>query len=105
MTVERERQIVLDTETTGLEVGQGHRVIEIGCIELVKRRFTRTGEWNGALVFDDYGHHPVEIAAVLKAAKGLMLGGAALAALGGRSRAAGVVGGIAPDARSRLIRA
>ena len=41
MTVERERQIVLDTETTGLEVGQGHRVIEIGCIELVKRRFTR----------------------------------------------------------------
>lgn len=35
----------------------------------VKRRFTRTGEWNGALVFDDYGHHPVEIAAVLKAAR------------------------------------
>ncbi len=36
----------------------------------VKRRFTRTGEWNGATVFDDYGHHPVEIAAVLKAARG-----------------------------------
>ena len=35
----------------------------------VKRRFTRTGEWNGALIFDDYGHHPVEIAAVLKAAR------------------------------------
>ncbi len=35
----------------------------------VKRRFTRTGEWNGATVFDDYGHHPVEIAAVLKAAR------------------------------------
>ena len=35
----------------------------------VKRRFTRTGEWNGALVFDDYGHHPVEIAAVLRAAR------------------------------------
>ena len=35
------RQIVLDTETTGLEVGEGHRVIEVGCIELVKRRFTR----------------------------------------------------------------
>ncbi|MBW7929779.1 MAG: DNA polymerase III subunit epsilon [Gammaproteobacteria bacterium] len=32
------RQIVLDTETTGLEVGQGHRVIEIGCVELVNRR-------------------------------------------------------------------
>ncbi len=35
----------------------------------VKRRFTRTGEWNGAEIFDDYGHHPVEIAAVLKAAR------------------------------------
>jgi UDP-N-acetylmuramate--alanine ligase len=35
----------------------------------VKRRFTRTGEWNGAQVFDDYGHHPVEIAAVLRAAR------------------------------------
>ena len=36
----------------------------------VKRRFTRTGEWNGVAVIDDYGHHPVEIAAVLKAARG-----------------------------------
>jgi UDP-N-acetylmuramate--alanine ligase len=35
----------------------------------VKRRFTRTGDWNGVLVFDDYGHHPVEIAATLKAAR------------------------------------
>ncbi len=35
----------------------------------VKRRFTRTGEWNGAAIFDDYGHHPVEIKAVLKAAR------------------------------------
>jgi UDP-N-acetylmuramate--alanine ligase len=35
----------------------------------VKRRFTLTGEWNGITVFDDYGHHPVEIAAVLKAAR------------------------------------
>ncbi len=35
----------------------------------VKRRFTRTGQWNGAQIFDDYGHHPVEIAAVLKAAR------------------------------------
>lgn len=35
----------------------------------VKRRFTRTGEWNGVAVIDDYGHHPVEIAAVLKAAR------------------------------------
>jgi len=35
----------------------------------VKRRFTRTGEWNGVTIFDDYGHHPVEIEAVLKAAR------------------------------------
>ncbi len=35
----------------------------------VKRRFTRVGEWNGALIIDDYGHHPVEIAAVLRAAR------------------------------------
>ena len=35
----------------------------------VKRRFTRTGEWNGVTIIDDYGHHPVEIAAVLKAAR------------------------------------
>ncbi len=34
------RQIVLDTETTGLEARDGHRVIEIGCIELVGRRIT-----------------------------------------------------------------
>lgn len=35
----------------------------------VKRRFTRTGEWNGVTVIDDYGHHPVEVAAVLRAAR------------------------------------
>jgi DNA polymerase-3 subunit epsilon len=34
------RQIVLDTETTGLEVAQGHRIIEIGCVELRNRRAT-----------------------------------------------------------------
>ena len=34
------RQIVLDTETTGLEVEQQHRIIEIGCVELVNRRLT-----------------------------------------------------------------
>jgi len=34
------RQIVLDTETTGLEPQQGHRIIEIGCVELVNRRLT-----------------------------------------------------------------
>ncbi|HHN72960.1 MAG TPA: UDP-N-acetylmuramate--L-alanine ligase, partial [Thermopetrobacter sp.] len=35
----------------------------------VKRRFTPVGEWNGVRIFDDYGHHPVEIAAVLRAAR------------------------------------
>ncbi|AUH34041.1 UDP-N-acetylmuramate--L-alanine ligase [Paracoccus tegillarcae] len=35
----------------------------------VGRRFTRVGEVNGVTIIDDYGHHPVEIAAVLKAAR------------------------------------
>ncbi|MBU2944493.1 UDP-N-acetylmuramate--L-alanine ligase [Shimia thalassica] len=35
----------------------------------VNRRFTRVGEWQGIPIIDDYGHHPVEIAAVLKAAR------------------------------------
>ena len=35
----------------------------------VKRRFTKVGTWNGAVIIDDYGHHPVEIAAVLRAAR------------------------------------
>ncbi len=34
------RQIVLDTETTGLSPSQGHRIIEIGCIEVINRRLT-----------------------------------------------------------------
>src|SRR5437868_8311597 len=34
----------------------------------VRRPFTRTGEWNGVRIIDDYGHHPVEFAAVLRAA-------------------------------------
>ena len=34
------RQIVLDTETTGLEASQGHRIIEIGCVEIINRRLT-----------------------------------------------------------------
>jgi len=34
------RQVVLDTETTGLDPSEGHRVIEIGCVELLDRKFT-----------------------------------------------------------------
>ena len=39
------RQVVLDTETTGLSTAQGHRIIEIGCLELVNRRLTGR-EWH-----------------------------------------------------------
>ena len=35
----------------------------------MKRRFTHAGEWQGVQVYDDYAHHPVEIAAVLRAAR------------------------------------
>jgi UDP-N-acetylmuramate--alanine ligase len=45
----------------------------------VKRRFTATGTWNGVTVIDDYGHHPVEIAAVLKAARAAAGSGQVLA--------------------------
>ena len=53
------------------ELGVGSDAIRraLERFEGVKRRFTRVGEWNGAAIIDDYGHHPVEIAAVLKAAR------------------------------------
>lgn len=35
------RQIFLDTETTGLEVTQGHRIIEVACVEMIDRRLTK----------------------------------------------------------------
>ena len=40
MNNENHRQIVLDTETTGLNPSDGHRIIEIGCVELINRRLT-----------------------------------------------------------------
>jgi len=58
---------------TADQLGLSEDVIRKGLAAFsgVKRRFTRTGEWNGVTVFDDYGHHPVEIAAVLAAARGV----------------------------------
>jgi UDP-N-acetylmuramate--alanine ligase len=60
----------------GLEMGIADEVIVGGLsdFEGVKRRFTRTGEANGVIVIDDYGHHPVEITAVLKAARAASTG-------------------------------
>jgi UDP-N-acetylmuramate--alanine ligase len=53
------------------ELGVGEAAIRQGLQSFggVKRRFTTVGTWNGARIVDDYGHHPVEIAAVLKAAR------------------------------------
>src|SRR6201999_3763567 len=53
------------------ELGIADGVIRdaLGKFAGVRRRFTRTGTWNGVTIIDDYGHHPVEIAAVLKAAR------------------------------------
>ncbi|MEO1494873.1 MAG: cyanophycin synthetase, partial [Pseudomonadota bacterium] len=54
----RELQIGFDDLRSGLAAFNG-----------VNRRFTKVGEWQGATIIDDYGHHPVEIEAVLKAAR------------------------------------
>ncbi|WEX11351.1 UDP-N-acetylmuramate--L-alanine ligase [Chelativorans sp. AA-79] len=53
------------------ELGIGEEAIRRGLSAFggVKRRFTLTGTWNGVSIFDDYGHHPVEIRAVLRAAR------------------------------------
>lgn len=56
---------------TASELGADEHAIRSGLQAFggVKRRFTPVGEWNGVRLIDDYGHHPVEIAAVLKAAR------------------------------------
>ncbi len=53
------------------KVGAGDEAIRQGFAGFsgVKRRFTKAGEWKGVTIIDDYGHHPVEIAAVLRAAR------------------------------------
>jgi len=60
----------------GLEMGIADDVMRSAFAGFrgVKRRFTRTGEAGGIGVIDDYGHHPVEIAAVLKAARSVCQG-------------------------------
>jgi UDP-N-acetylmuramate--alanine ligase len=56
------------------EMGLGDEVVRASLRDFkgVRRRFTKTGEWNGVPIIDDYGHHPVEIAAVLKAARAIV---------------------------------
>jgi UDP-N-acetylmuramate--alanine ligase len=58
------------------EMGLGDEVVRatLRNFKGVRRRFTKTGEWNGVTIIDDYGHHPVEIAAVLKAARAIVSG-------------------------------
>ena len=55
----------------GLELGFGLQTLKRGLAEFqgVKRRFSHVGTWNGVTIIDDYGHHPVEISAVLGAAR------------------------------------
>lgn len=54
-----------------IELGADDDVIREGLLKFegVKRRFTKTGTHNGVTVFDDYGHHPVEISSCLGAAR------------------------------------
>ncbi|WP_298687229.1 UDP-N-acetylmuramate--L-alanine ligase [uncultured Sphingomonas sp.] len=54
-----------------LELGVSDEIIRTGFAKFggVKRRFTKVGEVDGATIIDDYGHHPVEIKAVLSAAR------------------------------------
>ncbi|HAU30003.1 MAG TPA: UDP-N-acetylmuramate--L-alanine ligase [Rhodospirillaceae bacterium] len=61
----------LATITVGIELGIPDAVIldSLAHFEGVKRRFTKTGEVGGITIIDDYAHHPVEIMAVLKAAR------------------------------------
>jgi UDP-N-acetylmuramate--alanine ligase len=59
---------------TNLGVSDAAIASGLGAFGGVKRRFTHTGSWNGVEIFDDYAHHPVEIAAVLKAARSVAAG-------------------------------
>lgn len=69
---EHNAQNALAAVAIGSEMGMSDDVIRkaLARFEGVKRRFTKTGVAAGITVIDDYGHHPVEILAVLKAARG-----------------------------------
>jgi len=71
MVGDHNAQNALAAVAIGAEMSLPDDVIKssLAGFEGVKRRFTRTGEVDGIIVIDDYGHHPVEIAAVLKAAR------------------------------------
>ena len=64
-------QNALAAVAVAVELGIADVVVRRGLADFagVKRRFTKTGEVDGITVIDDYGHHPVEIAAVLQAAR------------------------------------
>lgn len=64
-------QNVLSAIAVARELGMEEDAVRTALGEFggVKRRFTSVGQWNGVTVIDDYGHHPVEISAVLQAAR------------------------------------
>ncbi|MCW5698983.1 MAG: UDP-N-acetylmuramate--L-alanine ligase [Rhodospirillales bacterium] len=66
----------LATIAVATEIGVDDAVLvkALAGFEGVKRRFTKTGEVDGIAIIDDYAHHPVEIAAVLEAARGVTQG-------------------------------
>lgn len=67
--------------TVALELGASGEQIRTSLAGFggVKRRFTTAGAWNGVKIIDDYGHHPVEIGAVLKAARAMVGSGQLIA--------------------------
>ena len=64
-------QNVLSAIAVSRELGLSEAQVRSGLESFggVKRRFTHVGDWKGVTIIDDYGHHPVEIAAVLQAAR------------------------------------
>ena len=64
-------QNALAAIAVGMELGMSDDDVASGfaTFDGVKRRFTKVGEVDGAMIIDDYAHHPVEITAVLKAAR------------------------------------